>query len=553
MKKTIITLSIIIVVFAIIAFSVTFVLIDKNKANIQNIDQQQGDISEENKDDVKEKTIDLLSLYDENDLLIEEITFDGIQIPKISGLKNKEVENKVNEDIKNRFLGLKEKYPDYEFYSGLRGNFANIVSFYVYLSKEVENDDGNTEYYVQNYGLNYELINGELIKIEDVFAKDTNIIDIVRTQFYNELTLDNYCYSFSQEGQKNGPISFEEELYKIVKEFMDSDNTNFCIAPDCLTLYNKEKTAILDFEENTNKIVIYDKYKTQESLFERNDIGRKGIFKCVDTTYYNENFNDTIIGYLEENFWCDVIENSYYPDVPSNIKLKVENVKKDVKQEINKQIEEYRKIAKQNPDKFYVFSNRQTFSPIKYRNPNTNEEGYLDYVEVKNDQLYYSMTKEYYEKEYIKYIASHYRYEYFFMSVYSSLLNDYYIVYDNPINDEKKLEILDYTYKKQTNIYDGNTKEKFDELTDIFIDEYMPEYMNIITDKVVDRFERDQDYNMEYDEIIDLLKTAQFDITQDYININIKGYEELYLQAYYESFPIYMFKENMKNLLYTIY
>ena len=163
------------------------------------------------------------------------------------------------------------------------------------------------------------------------------------------------------------------------------------------------------------------------------------------------------------------------------------------------------------------------------------------------------MTKEYYEKEYIKYIASHYRYEYFFMSVYSSLLNDYYIVYDNPINDEEKLEILDYTYKKQTNVYDGNTKEKLDELTDIFIDEYMPEYMNIITNKVVDRFERAQDYNMEYDEIIDLLKTAQFDITQDYINVNIKGYEELYLHAYYESFPIYMFKENMKNLLYTVY
>lgn len=543
MKKTIITLSIIVVIFAIIAFSVTFVLINKNKANIQNIDQEQDNISEKVENNIKEKTIDLTALYDENDLIIEEITFNGIQIPQINGLKNKEVENKVNEDIKNRFLGLKEKYPDYEFYSGLRGNFANIVSFYVYLNKETQIDEDNYEYDYKKYGLNYELVNGELIRIEDVFTKDTNVIDVVRTQFYNQLAMYNSYDSYDEEGNKKDAISFEEELYKIVKEFMTSEN-NFVISADCLTLYNKNKIAVLDFEENADKIVIYDKYKTQQSIFERNDIGRKGIFTCVDTTRYNEVFDDMIVGYLEENFWCDVIETNFGREDSLD---RVKNIRKKIKEDINKQIEEYRKIARKNPDKFYVFSNRQEFDPVKYKDPNTEEVSYLDYVEVKNDKLYYSMTKEYYEKEYKKQIANFYRNEYFFLSVSDSMMGQYEL-----FNENNQMDVIEYTYIKDTNIYDNNTKEKFTKLSDIFIDEYMPEYIDIIANEAV-RQGKYREYDIDYDKAIELLKKAEYNFNKYNIEVNIEGYEDLYLSVSYEDFPEYIFKENTKKLQHVTY
>ena len=106
MKKYII----IILIFAIVSFSITGVLIylkNNNVEVLENIMPFNKESGEENSTN-DEKTIDLYGTFDENDIEIEKLEkkYDGLEktlkIPQIKGLKNKEVEEKINKDIEKR-------------------------------------------------------------------------------------------------------------------------------------------------------------------------------------------------------------------------------------------------------------------------------------------------------------------------------------------------------------------------------------------------------------------------------------------------------------------
>ena len=95
-----------IVIFAVIAVMTTFSLIrfQKGKVVLEE-NSTQGTENTEKENQAKEKTLDLYSTFEENALEIETISMEyegfknGITYPQIHGLKNKEVEDKINRDI----------------------------------------------------------------------------------------------------------------------------------------------------------------------------------------------------------------------------------------------------------------------------------------------------------------------------------------------------------------------------------------------------------------------------------------------------------------------
>lgn len=205
MKKIIIVV-LIILIFAGLSIGVTAYLIQsknntntpQNLANTINNNTPQNQINETNNksnennstDEINEKTIDLIGTYSQNDLIIEEIAYDGtnneLKIPQIKGLKDKKVQEKVNTHIKNSIYGKiksvleNSKESDISSWYSIKANFSNVLSiyFHIYSSR------GNVKDIVR---LNYKLTDGENLKFEDLFKQDENLKDILRLAIYRGL------------------------------------------------------------------------------------------------------------------------------------------------------------------------------------------------------------------------------------------------------------------------------------------------------------------------------------------------------------------------------
>ena len=152
MNKQVKIVLIVLVIFTLLSVGITYTLIKNSTSNVykENTNNQEIDL---------ERGIDLYGTYNENDLLINDLleTFSGeeIKIPQIEGLKNKQIEEKINQDIYSRCLNYIEKnatkfidfsqmYTSYDVMS----NFSNIISINYYMNVNA------------HLHLNYNLLNG---------------------------------------------------------------------------------------------------------------------------------------------------------------------------------------------------------------------------------------------------------------------------------------------------------------------------------------------------------------------------------------------------------
>ena len=369
LNKQIKIVLIVLVIFTLASVGVTYTLIRNSTSNVykENTNNQEINV---------EKGIDLYGTYDENDLLINDLieTFSGeeIKIPQIEGLKNKQIEEKINQDIYSRCLNYIEKnatkfvdfsqmYTSYDVMS----NFSNIISINYYMNV-------NTHLH-----LNYNLLTGE--------------------------RLSNYSYSFEFIDDDGVAIFDENELYKIVKGYMNTSEKDFMLSPSEIYFYSNDSGASVKLIDIADKISIYTKYLTNESIYESNDIGRKKIFTLVETNY--DLFDIIDYGYLEDNFWYDVtVSKMYFPDgqVPNEKMEKFNSYAKTLTNEAYEKVNEYREKAKTNPDKFYILictPNVSMYNDGKYESG----EWFYTYSNMAISNLntkVYEMPIEMYKSEY---------------------------------------------------------------------------------------------------------------------------------------------------------
>lgn len=388
-----------VVIFAVISVLVTGVLINiKNKNLNEDNSISSGDKTTDliiNVEEEPEKTIDLYGTYNENDLIVEgaKETFRHtnqdveVEIPKIRGLKNKTVEDKVNNDIKNRISEVINKLPDnskvrYASYT-ITGNFSNVLSGYCDINYE---DDKNNN---ESIAINYELINGERLKLEDLFVKDMDFNTLIRKMVYKEMErnalgreavsavyydkktqkwLREY-YDYEEDKEKiieDEPYITENDLNKMMKEFINDKEKNFYFSP---TKLNVDLDLDYDdysinpyyyFKDIANEVTIYDKYLTKESIYESQNIGAKNLWTCspalggVYGELSNEGCNE--YGFANENLYYEISKymDLWYNDKVgeyTDLKTKMRDLSK---QFVEEKIEEYRKVAVNNPNKFYV-------------------------------------------------------------------------------------------------------------------------------------------------------------------------------------------------------
>lgn len=586
-------------IFSIVAVSITGALIiyqNRNVTDVKNPNIISGDKEQDivTKPIVEEKTIDLYGTYDENDLklrekseMIIESLGRNFSIPFIEGLKNKNVENKINNDMRDKVIECIEEvskkngvkiifYENYfsEYYHDF-SNFSNVISFYGGLKYEI-----NGEEFWEMLTFNYELISGERLKFEDLLKKDTDLHSIVRQILYRSAsknveigpgemgTTDVYYdqkdgkwkykeWKWNEYGDDNEveieyvpPLS-EYDINKMIKSFMSKDEKEFYFSPTKLYLVMNENTYsyYIYLKDIADEVVIYDKYATEESLYKLSDIGRKNIWTCAERL--NSDYID--YGFAEDNLYYEVISRNYYDssyEGDFKFKRSLEKLSKDAIEVSRVKIEEYKKIARENSDKFYIL-----YINIPTINRFFSAEEKHNYLISSDINEYLTSTDISYKEKVMDDLLESYRYHN--LGFYGSAMELSGYSYDKANSEYYEGDILFDSFKKkeEEKIYNAKTLKEITSLDEIF--KSGVDYMSILKNNTKSEIREREPYINE-DELNRLVDGTKYKITLHgiksqvperdyYISISYDDFKESSLKIY--DLNMYIIPEsNSKNI-----
>lgn len=475
MKKLIIILTCIVFVFAAVCIGITYWSISQNQPAPPTAFIP------------VEKPIDLYGTYDTNPILIDSLTEKigdvEISIPQIKGLKDTSVQKKINDDMYAKAHQLLDKhdainYANFYTYA----NFSNVVSI-----------SFNVGFDYQPYSdivyFNYNLIDGSELKLEDLFFKDTDLLDIVRSSFYKSTVMYG---NYDSETFIVSPN--EEKLVKLVKSYMESDNKRFAFSPVSILFYSGDSMADARMIDYHDSITIYSKFLTEDELYTGEYENFKNLFTCSPCQY--DIFEQIEYGYLEDNMWYDFTAGHDY--IPRNEEgfdeEKVEKyteLKENMYEKFYELIKDYRKKAQNNPDTFYMVlfkPNSNLYVDSKYEN-GTWYNTFSNLVNISNSVYIYSMPLKVYEESFKDLITETYRYEYFAMRGGAYLFED-------ELPEGVHLETKTTSY-----LYNYITGEEYTSVKDLFFDDETA--INSIEELVRERLSYQNNLPKDIDSLID--------------------------------------------------
>ncbi len=381
MKKAIL----IIVIFSLLAISLTYTLIKteqnkkeeyvvpkeivKNDINLTIEDETKKEILED--DDYKSIIIGE-SKYFENP--IEIIKYNTINLSEesgtfkrdhnfiqISGLKNKNIEQKINNKITNSAVKIikehEQKSPYYKMDAYVEGNFSNVISI-------------RLDY--ENNFLNLNMVDGEELTIDDYLKGKDEIKDVL-TNYLTKCLMTETGLNASIESKTGSFVGYYGDDLTYIK-YTDDDliQINSFLEKTKMRLMNMYEHNKFDFGFSDSSLyLVFDLSKIRENEKE-NEIGivipekitcRIPIYEIIDSIRiydsYSENWDiyedeiskEQYVGIkdfqkINDNFWCynqiaDEQELSYFDedvDIYNEIQEKAQNQIDELKKETNKNI-----------------------------------------------------------------------------------------------------------------------------------------------------------------------------------------------------------------------
>lgn len=466
--------------------------------------------------------------YNQNDLNIiqETVNYEGLEYKtlRISGLKNKEIESNVNaeiegveNDFRERVVNASGEASSMYLTSYVNANYSNILSVSFYGSKN--NSNYRNEINIHKF-LNFDLTTGNQIKLEDLFVPNTDVDLIAQDYIYKEKLHEKFSQKdifFNSEYWEDGKLNYlinEIDELDFMNEFLKYKNSNkdFYITPTDIEIrYSDDyNTGIvhLNFKDNLDKLVAYDKFVTEESIFESDDIGLKNLYVCSDVALYADE-SYYVIEDVAPNFRIDARVNIFcYSAFEGNEVY--ENAVESVKKEINEKKEALAQKAKENSEKYYLLDLVyivDSFDPAYYSSL------YYDYIEPSYDKLIISKQEHEYETTMDDFSEW---FEDKMISAYTS--ENYTIDYQMYIrlSDEESEKCQcteDYTgivYMLNTGEATSNIEEIFVEGTDYVstIADYMERYNNVSREKMEEILENHEYHFEMYSIVFDGLDTS---------------------------------------------
>ncbi len=282
MKKIILKRLIFVILFALIAVGLTLFFASKNnpdvKEKIEKITNTIIKSEEESKEEVAEKTVDINGTYYINPIKITRYEMDvlgkKVEYVQIDGLKDEAVENKINTDIREKMSAvateLFSKYVVTDYYSGcsIMGNFANVLSISAYVQVSINDWE---ETHGETIALNYNLLDGNKITINDVFSLKLKLENVLVDELYESIVLE---YSEFDDDYGNLTVSedaedIEEIVYSIISNYQRGKEISFYITPQKVAVKaGIWSEANIYFSDYIEYVTIYDKYMSNTDIFD---------------------------------------------------------------------------------------------------------------------------------------------------------------------------------------------------------------------------------------------------------------------------------------------
>ena len=314
------------------------------------------------------------------------------QFVKIEGLKNKEIENKINVEIKNTVYekAKADASGKKTCYARVDGNFSNILSIMVYAY-----DAGRTVY----YGLNYDLNTGEKIPFENVFTKSTPIISLItesasqikawrvedgaidaniNDEEYMEQIRNYYNMDYRDTSE------YEDLLFKVANKYNEvKGNIQYTVSPTEISIYNVLPDELATDKNNASYFVNIPMYKYEEyiaiykryagtDIFENADLALKNVIPFTIPAGYdwrNGIAGNQMYGDLSDNVFIDVAKEIYISEWDEKLQKALELGEINITNKIN-EIKNNVSIDKENG---YVIqgSYNATYQQSYYRDQET--------------------------------------------------------------------------------------------------------------------------------------------------------------------------------------
>ena len=322
------------IIFLIISIYITALLISSSIKSIDNDEKINliNMISSELKIDERQKTATdnkyAVSSYDEtydaNSLkIVNYYDIDGnvstedksedikyrIHYVQIEGLKNKTIQNKINEKLKQKAYAL--AFKDSFVYTYVTADFSNILSVIIYTNKEVDT-------------INIDLATGNDIALEDIFVSSTTLNAYLADAIYKTLAWDNLSKSENDSVDMNNIdySKYEEKVILALNNYKKlKDNLKYSIYNNVVNVYGLIDKNILDTEnaqttpisinliDHAKEIKIYKRYLTDKSIFDDDTIGVKNTIVFTQDTTTGPNITKISNGKVQANIF---VEENYY-------------------------------------------------------------------------------------------------------------------------------------------------------------------------------------------------------------------------------------------------
>ena len=349
-----------VVIFCVICISITLGLVLYKNIYIDQYSFEEGNETAEDSTQQRDVAgIDLKGTYNENDLTIQEkrVTKEKVEISylQIYGLKDKIIQDNINKELESVALNFyREKVKDLDEVINVSvnmmntGNFANTISFEIsYVAKIDDDADG---FYQDSKGLNYNLITGEKITIDKLFTSDAPMKDILRKSTYYSLIQNNLEDNLSGDLVVSDYGDIEDEIVILINQYQKGKIKGFYFSPKYIYIYYDENTIItIDMKEYADYIAIYNRYLTDETIFETNNIGLKNLYTLSERYTVDYRYTNYEKG---SNYFIDInIDNVDGEENEFSQKLLQDKIK-----EIEAEVEKIKSIANRDSSQFYILN-----------------------------------------------------------------------------------------------------------------------------------------------------------------------------------------------------
>lgn len=397
---------------------------------------------------------------------------------EIEGLKNKDVQNKINSDIKNHVYNELDEVYEYIDKKGkeninniaittyIDGSYSDILSLYITKYISLNNDDNyenndidNSE--SENIYLNYRLDTGDYITFLDCFTKDASIKNILSKTYYKqrawyysynienpeEYSEDdfqatdeegNIIYGINMDRREYGTI--EDDILKLMYEYeKNKDNIKFSLSEIYLSVSFDEYDVYIPMYEFYEYIDIAKKFVSEESLYEDGNLDKINYIYTVPVSSTFKYFdyissNKFVAVQNQEMMWRGYYKINYAEDDPYEYNGIDEN-------ESNRLIDKLKSYLNENEDL-------------------DDDKGYIYYIYIYKDFDYKSIDKYYFDIDRIEININDFKET--VQNINYSILNNISEGYVGVYNlDEKEL--------KKYNLYEYNVKE--DDFGNLYIEE----------------------------------------------------------------------------------